>query len=61
MKLCFHPPVRYVRPAIDASAHGKEEAMHYFVYDRPAGCVSTENPARFTWMPLAQDEAPYRI
>ena len=35
--------------------------MHYFVYDRPAGCVSTENPARFTWMPLAQDEAPYRI
>ena len=35
--------------------------MHYFVYDRPAGTVSTENPARFTWMPNSREEAPYRI
>ncbi len=25
--------------------------MNYYVYDRPAGLVSSENPARFTWMP----------
>lgn len=35
--------------------------MHYYVYDRPAGSVSTENPARFTWMPQEKNEAPYRI
>jgi len=35
--------------------------MHYFVYDRPAGTICTENPARFTWMPASADEAPYRI
>lgn len=35
--------------------------MHYYVYDRPAGTVSSENPARFTWMPQAPDEGPYRI
>ncbi|MGN1018981.1 MAG: DUF4962 domain-containing protein [Aristaeellaceae bacterium] len=32
--------------------------MHYYVYDRPAGCVCTENPARFTWMPPAGNDAP---
>lgn len=35
--------------------------MHYHVYDRPAGCVCTENPARFTWMPPAGNDAPCRI
>lgn len=25
--------------------------MNYYVYNRPAGTVSGENPARFTWMP----------
>ena len=35
--------------------------MHYQVYDRPAGCVYTENPARFTWMPRTEGEGPYRI
>ena len=35
--------------------------MHYFVYDRPAGSVSTENPARFTWMPASESDAPCRI
>ncbi len=25
--------------------------MNYYVYNRPAGTVSAENPARFTWMP----------
>ena len=27
--------------------------MNYYVYDRPAGSTSGENPARFTWMPKA--------
>lgn len=35
--------------------------MHYYVYDRPAGSVSRENPARFTWMPSAEAAGPYRI
>ena len=35
--------------------------MHYFVCDRPAGAVCTENPPRFSWMPDEQHEAPYRI
>ena len=35
--------------------------MHYHVYDRPAGCVCTENPARFTWIPPAGNDAPCRI
>ncbi len=35
--------------------------MHYYIYDRPAHSTSSENPARFTWMPMQGHEAPYRI
>lgn len=34
--------------------------MNYYVNDRPAGCISPENPARFTWMPGDEDKE-YRI
>jgi len=34
--------------------------MNYYVYDRPAGTVSRENPARFTWMPKEGTDK-YRI
>lgn len=34
--------------------------MNYYVYNRPAGCISPENPARFTWMPEGEDKE-YRI
>lgn len=34
--------------------------MNYYVYDRPAGSVSGENPVRFTWMP-EPDTDQYRI
>ena len=35
--------------------------MNYDVYDRPAGTVSMENPARFTWMPRDEKDHSYRI
>ena len=34
--------------------------MNYYVYDRPAGTASSENPPRFTWMPKGE-ETTYRI
>lgn len=34
--------------------------MNYYVYNRPAGTVSEENPARFTWMPK-EDAKEYQI